>query len=287
MSVAFRGIEPISILVAVLSLSAARPASAQLRPPADAPVVYGHHHLNVSSVPDAQRFFVEGLGGVLSTTTQWFPGTVIKFPNVLVMLNAKAPSEAGKPTTIDRISFQVRDLGSVVQKLRAMSYRAEPSDSVRATNGVDAAQSSDAVSVIGPDAIPIQLVANPKLSDPIALLNVQLASSDPQAMQAWYGKVFGAAPTMYGGARAATLPGFTLVFVQSSAPRAASAGAAIDHIGFEIRNLRDFIAGLGSTGAVASRPYSEFGPEKLGFSFMVDPWGTNIEMNEGLARIFR
>src|SRR5262249_50805505 len=158
----------------------------------------------------------------------------------------------------------------VVQKVKAMGYRVE-SDS-------EAAQNANRVLVVGPDGIRVQLIANSKQSDAIALFNVRLASSDPQAMQAWYEKIFGAVPLMQDGVRAATLPGVTLLFVQSTEPRAPSVGTAIDHIGFEIRNLKDFVAAVGSAGATTSRPYSEFGPEKLGFSFMVDPWGTNIEL---------
>ena len=54
------------LLIAALGLcvaAAARPASAQIL--ADGPVVYGHHHLNVTSVEATKKLFVDGLGGTV------------------------------------------------------------------------------------------------------------------------------------------------------------------------------------------------------------------------------
>jgi hypothetical protein len=39
------------------------PASAQLLAAKDGPVVYGHHHLNVTSIDAHKKFWVETLGG--------------------------------------------------------------------------------------------------------------------------------------------------------------------------------------------------------------------------------
>src|SRR4051794_39778554 len=72
----------------VLCLPASH-ASAQLVAAKDGPIVYGHHHLNVTSVDEHKKFWVNTLGGVVVTI-----GTnkreIIKFPNALLFMNAMA-----------------------------------------------------------------------------------------------------------------------------------------------------------------------------------------------------
>ena len=46
-----------------LCLSLSSQASAQLLAAKDGPIVYGHHHLNVTSIDAHKRFWVDTLGG--------------------------------------------------------------------------------------------------------------------------------------------------------------------------------------------------------------------------------
>ena len=64
----------------VLLLLPATQASAQLIAAKDGPIVYGHHHLNVSNPEASRKFCVDALGGVPAKL-----GTIdmIKFPNAL------------------------------------------------------------------------------------------------------------------------------------------------------------------------------------------------------------
>ena len=279
---------------ALVTLLMAPSASlAQLLSAGEGPIVYGHHHLNASNVAEHKRFWIDGLGGVLSTNTSWFPGTVIKFPNVLIMLNDKAPKAGMKGTSVDHIGFQVPNLPPVIDRLRGMGYQMITKEELGPQHKVthDIAfvkdQNANVAFVMGPDQIKVEIAENKRLPRAIALLNVQLSSPDVAAMQAWYAKVFGAKPGKSGGLEADSLPGVTLTFVKADGPVSPTAGTAFDHLGFEIKNLKGFVDTLESRGAKANRPYAEFGPEKLGFSFVTDPWGTNIEINEGLARIFQ
>ena len=52
-----------SICFALFALLPAAPASAQLLAAKDGPVVYGHHHLNVTSIDAHKKFWVDALGG--------------------------------------------------------------------------------------------------------------------------------------------------------------------------------------------------------------------------------
>jgi hypothetical protein len=51
-----------SAVVAFCLFAAASSSQAQLLAAKDAPVAYGHHHLNVTDIPASQKFF-ETLGG--------------------------------------------------------------------------------------------------------------------------------------------------------------------------------------------------------------------------------
>ena len=56
--------------------------------------------------------------------------------------------------------------------------------------------------------------------------------------------------------------------------------------GFEIRNLEQFVKLAESAGAKMDRGYvkaAQYGD--LGIAFLTDPWGTYIELNEGLTSV--
>ena len=63
-----------------------------------------------------------------------------------------------------------------------------------------------------------------------------------------------------------------------------TAGRAVDHVGFEVRNLSAFCAELQAKGIALATPLHR--DEALGLSVatIVDPWGTVIELTEGLRR---
>jgi catechol-2,3-dioxygenase len=50
---------------ALLVLTVASNASAQLAAAKDGPIVYGHHHLNTANMEAQKKFFVDTLGGKL------------------------------------------------------------------------------------------------------------------------------------------------------------------------------------------------------------------------------
>ena len=51
----------------LLVLAPATNASAQLVAAKDGPIVYGHHHVNATSVDEHMKFWVDALGGVKTT----------------------------------------------------------------------------------------------------------------------------------------------------------------------------------------------------------------------------
>jgi hypothetical protein len=55
----------------------------------EAPVIVGHYHLNVTSVAEHKKFWVDTLGG---TAMKFGKDEVIKFPDVFLFLHEKKPT---------------------------------------------------------------------------------------------------------------------------------------------------------------------------------------------------
>ena len=107
-------------------------------------------------------------------------------------------------------------------------------------------------------------------------------------MQAWYAKTFGATmlPANPGSAFVQDrLPGVFLNFSPSPTPTVGTTGRAIDHIGFEIKDLEAFTKKLEAQGIKLTVPYTKAPQLGLAIAFIKDPWGTNIELTEGLVNI--
>ena len=120
----------------------------------------------------------------------------------------------------------------------------------------------------------------------MALHHVHFFGTQPAEMQAWYAKVFGATATAGSGQFvSATLPGVTLNFSASTEPVVGTTGRSIDHIGFEVKNLEAFTKKLQAAGIQVNVSYRQVPKTEMWIAFITDPWGTSIELSEGLAQI--
>jgi hypothetical protein len=66
---------------------------------------------------------------------------------------------------------------------------------------------------------------------------------------------------------------------------AATAGRAYDHVGFEVKNLADFLKKLEAQGITPTQAFRHNDVLNIDLAFITDPWGTNIELTEGLNRL--
>jgi catechol 2,3-dioxygenase-like lactoylglutathione lyase family enzyme len=98
-------------------------------------------------------------------------------------------------------------------------------------------------------------------------------------MQAWYVRHFGARPGMRNEALVADLPGTQLRFAKTATPTVTTKGRVLDHIGFDVKDLREFLKKLEAAGVKVDRPFTP-NPLGGGLAFIYDPWGTYIELNE-------
>ena len=274
-------------LTVALLLASVATASAQLNAAKEGPVAYGHHHLNVTSVDEQMKFWVDTLGG---TTAPFGSGQLVRFPNVHVLLSERPPAGGTKGTTVNHIGFWVPSVREALATVRAAGYpivtRAElpPTLEVNDDMAYIANQDTYVAFVMAPDDIKVELVENRTQAEPIALHHIHFSAQDVDAMKAWYVKTFNAAGGMRGSFEAADLPGVNLTYSPSAEPLEGTQGRSLDHIGFEIDGLEAFCERLEAMGVTFDRPYREIEALGIAIAFFTDPFGTYIELTEGLDK---
>jgi catechol 2,3-dioxygenase-like lactoylglutathione lyase family enzyme len=281
------------LAVLVLALAAPSVSRAQILVAGEGPVVYGHHHLNTTDMAAQKKFYVDTLGGTLVTFGQ-NNQEIIKFPNVLMFFRPmQAPTGGSIGTTVNHIGFSVPDLKPLVAKIKANGFKMITTDSVAATVTVtdDIAAASPTTNIafaLGPEATKVEFVEVKTQKAPIQLHHIHFFGQQNQEMRAWYEKTFGAKDVVPAPGAAfvqATLPGVALNFTPSPTPTVGTTGRAIDHIGFEIKGLEAFVKKLEADGIKIDRPYTKVPALGIAIAFIKDPWGTNIEMTEGLDAV--
>jgi catechol 2,3-dioxygenase-like lactoylglutathione lyase family enzyme len=258
----------------------------------DAPVIVGHYHLNVSSVDAHKKFWVDTLGGAaIQVGPQKLE--VIRFPGIFLFLRAQKPAGPTRGTTLDHIGFAVPDVPKLTEKVVANGYGLtvgrEPGPGQTATPPT-AGNYGRFSYIVGPDGVKVELVtAEGKDAPPIQHHHVHFVNRQFVEMQQWYMKAFDATlrPGQTDFFIGADLPGvgYMLNFFSwlPAEQLTGTRGRAIDHVGFEVKNLETFVGRLRSKGIELSEDYRKV-PElgNLGAARMTDPWGTVIELTEGL-----
>src|ERR1051326_1333718 len=270
-------------------------AGAQILVAGDGPVVYGHHHLNTTNMDAQKKFFVDTLGGTEVTIGSGERRQqIIKFPNVLIFFRPmQAPTGGSIGTTVNHIGFSAPDLKPLVAKIKANGFKMITTDSVAAnvkvTNDIAAASPTTNIAfALGPEDVKVEFVEVKSQKAPIQLHHIHFFGQMNTDMQAWYAKTFGAKmlPANPGSAFVQDQrPGVALNFTPSPTPTVGTTGRAIDHIGFEVKNLDTFTKKLEAAGIKLDRPYTKVPELGIAIAFIKDPWGTNIEMTEGLANV--
>lgn len=274
------------VMSACVVLGVAAVASAQLTAARQGPVVYGHHHLNVASIEEHKTFWVDTLGGEAISVG---PLEVVKFPNVLVFLREQPDGATGgtKGTTVNHIGFSVPNVERMVQRLSVANYpivtRAELPASFEVNAGRAYVQDQDTyiAFAMAPDDVKVEFIEDQAQSESVALHHIHFAGPVAE-MKDWYVQTFGAAPGTRGSFEAADLPGVNLTYSPSAQTPAGTQGRSLDHIGFEVDDLEAFCQKLEARGIEFDRPYTEVPALGLSVAFFTDPFGTYIELTEGL-----
>jgi predicted enzyme related to lactoylglutathione lyase len=283
------------LALTLLALAPASNASAQLIAAKDGPIVYGHHHVNATNVDEHMKFWVDALGGV-KTTFGANKLEIVKFPNALLFMRSQAPKGGGsKGSTVDHIAFSVPNLRQVVDRIKAGGFKmvtaAEAPPNVPVKDDIGIPQGGGPVSGIAyamaPDDVKVEIVEMKAQSAPVVSHHVHFFGAQKE-MHAWYRQTFGATDVPSANPAAfisAGLPGLTMNFAPSQAPVAGTPGRALDHIGFEVKNLEAFTKKLESQGIKLTVAYRQVPALGIAIAFVNDPWGTSIELTEGLDKV--
>ena len=138
--------------------------------------------------------------------------------------------------------------------------------------------------LIAPDEVRLEIIEDTSIPTPVAMHHIHLWVTDPLAAQAWYVKHFGAVAGKRGMFDTATVPGAEITFAKQDAAQAHTKGRSIDHIGFEVKNIEQFLKKLEAEGIPPETTLrNSANAPKLKIAYIVDPWGTYIEITEGLA----
>jgi catechol 2,3-dioxygenase-like lactoylglutathione lyase family enzyme len=276
---------PLWLLVPLATSSFATPRGDQLPLARENPIAYAHHHLNVTNIDEAKKFWVGALGGTPATAG---PLQMVKFPNVIIVFTQRAPSGGSKGTVVNHVGFFVPSVRAALDKVKAAGYpvitQDEAPPDATVTDGVAfiAATKGSVGYVMAPDGTKVEFVENSGQKEAIANHHVHFATDKIEAMKEWYVKTLNAKPGMRGTFQAADLPGVNLTFGGTTDAVVGTRGRALDHIGFEVKNLEAFCKQLEAAGIKFDRPYT-FVPQ-IGFAiaFITDPFGTYIELTEGM-----
>ena len=281
------------ILLAVVS--ALTPGTSAQLLNTEARVRVGHYHLNVSSLDDHRKFWVETLGG---TATRVGSTEAIRFGDVFLFLRQQRPSGPTRGTTFDHIGFAVPNVPEFTKNVVAKGYGLTVGREIPGQKPPDTGPSAvygRFSYLVGPDGVKVELVTNMSPNAP-PIVHHHVHFTNPQYVQMgqWYMKALDATerPGQTDFFFGADLPGigYMLNFFrwEMNEPLVGTAGRAVDHVGFEVRNLEQFVKGLDAKGITLTAPYRRDPVlNNIGTAVITDPWGTSIELTEGLDQIVR
>jgi catechol 2,3-dioxygenase-like lactoylglutathione lyase family enzyme len=269
-----------TVLLVVVALSASVAGSIA----ADGPISMGHHHVNTGNLEASQHFW-ELLG---ARPVKFGDRQAMKLPDLLVLFREQEPTGGTKGTTVNHIGIRLRDVQAKVDELRKAGVpivTQQELPDAKEDVYFNVPQKTHLAYVMSPDGTKVELFEDPSAPLPAANHHIHFAAPDVAAMKAWYVDTFGAEPGTRGGMEAAQLPGVNLTFSPAAGEVTGTKGRAIDHIGFEVKGLKAFCEKLEKKGIKLDRPYSELPDLGISLAFLTDPWGTYIELTEGLDKL--
>jgi catechol-2,3-dioxygenase len=243
---------------------------AQLSAPNAAGVSMGHLHIRTQNMATHEKFW-----NILLETTPVTHGPlqVYRFKDGFLLLNKADASGASEGSVVNHFAVEVRDMSATLKKLKAAGF-----------DMPDTKPGALGVFIQGPEGVKVEVMHNPELKANAASHHIHFCHSDTVAMQQWYAKTFGGKPAMRNKFEAVEIPGVNLTFTDFKAGSAPTRGRTLDHIGFEVKNLEAFCKRLEASGVKFDVPYKRVESLNIGLAFLTDPWGSYIELTEGLDR---
>jgi creatinine amidohydrolase len=266
----------IAVVLTSLALGStigASTAAAQVARPNAAGVSWGHIHLNVSDIEQHTQIWTEHFGGHV---VDFDLVHTISLPNTTIMLNERPPTGGTQGSSVDHFGFSVPDVAAFLERWRA--------DGLEVAGEFDGFDGRPQAYVMFPDGIRVELEEVPSLEVPAVPYHVHLyTDDDPEALRDWFVESFSLAPRPRGNNPfTADAPGMNVSFSPSDDAREPSQGRGVDHVGFEVDNLKEFTEALTARGVAFDVEYRLIEDAGLAIAFFTDASGTRWELTEGL-----
>jgi catechol 2,3-dioxygenase-like lactoylglutathione lyase family enzyme len=254
----------------------------------------GHLHYRVRDVAANTRFWM-ALGGQPIVAPKRFaaPGReILRFQDVLVVLDPGETTGGTEGSVVNHVAFRIPSLAPVeaagLIPARLAQFPGVSSVMSPENERIELFENSATNLTFAADGGVRDAVAerhNRPVAVPIAFHHVHLYLADAQTAgeaKAWYAKVFGGVAGKRAQYDATDVPGINLNFSAGPRPVQPTKGRMLDHVGFEVLRLREFCQRLEGMGVVFDELYAE-GKDGVGRARFTDPWGTSIELTEGLT----
>jgi catechol 2,3-dioxygenase-like lactoylglutathione lyase family enzyme len=258
------------LLAAAVAVALVQPTGAQLQPPNPMGITYGHVHLLVTDIEVHKKLWVEQFGGTL---VQKGPLTAVKLPGMLIAFSVGKPSSGSQGAVMDHFGFKVRDRAEITNAWKAAGFQVQ--------SEFTGAEGFPNAYLLAPDGVRIELQEDKALTVKASAYHLHYFAPDHLKLLEWYVDTFGAVSKKRGTHDAADVPGMNLTFNTSAKPNPGTKGRSIDHIGFEVSNLAEFVKKLEAKGIKFDVPYRDIPSIGLKIAYLTDPAGTYIELTEG------
>jgi catechol 2,3-dioxygenase-like lactoylglutathione lyase family enzyme len=275
-------------LVTFFGVAATVALLAQTAAPNAAGISMGHIHLVVQDPAAMQKVWVDVMGGKPGMAG---PLTLVKLPNVFIIMTGGADAagrEGTNGSVVNHVGFSVKSYAATKAKAEAAGLAIR-----ELTPGQQAF-------VTFPNNVTVEIQEDTSIAGESEFSHFHLSVPDQNAAREWYIKTFGGEEGQRRkGLKGAKIPGGFVDFLAANgggrgakggdAPAtpppalAGSKGRVLDHIGFEVKDLKAFTDHLVADGIKLDRPYTD-ATSKMGLkiAFITDPNGTYIELTEGL-----
>lgn len=263
----------LSGLVLATLLTALQPLHAQIPELDGGRVGMGHLHVLVSeSDYDAhRRAWIEGLG---ARPAKIGPLELLLLPGATVVIKKGEPAGGSEGSMVNHLGFLVRDLEARIKHWEGLGFEV-----------YERRPSPTQAFLRFPGNIKAELSEDPTLITPVAHHHIHIYTTDVEATQKWYLETFGGVAGKRGRFEEAWFPGVRVSFAPTEEKQAGTRGRAVDHIGFEVDGLEAFCKRLEAKGVKFDVPYKHVPAIKTSIAFLTDPWGTYIELTEGLDQV--
>ena len=250
-------------LFATLAIAAAVTAViAQTFAPNATGISMGHIHLVVPDPPAMQKAWIDVMGGTAATSG---PLTMVKLKNVFIIITGGA-NAAGREGTDGSV---VNHVGFLVKNFAATKAKAEA-----ARLAVRELTPNIQAFVTFPNNITVEIQEDTTITTESEFGHFHLSVPDQNTAREWYIKTFGGEEgERRKGVKGAKINGGFVDFLglggggakgKAKAPDApppaglaGSKGRALDHIGFEVKDLKAFTDRLIASGQKMDMPYND------------------------------